>query len=155
MALCRKRQEVRADVLRFLRRVRSRRHELQQTEDWVTDLWYVWLSESAEHSALVSRDYLSFDDFRALHDLNLRGGAAADPDAYRIPLLDALVIAWKRPIRDTRGLRDIRDIRDKLCCQERENAEAPPSYLESGARPQQNQYSKIFNNLQFEEEASF
>jgi len=92
---CRKRQRVHASIIDFIKDRSIWRDELQITDDWVNDLWYIWLSVSPNNVALVRDNYVNDKDFQRLFEF-ANGGKHASQ--YRISLWQMLEYAWYRPV---------------------------------------------------------
>lgn len=92
---CRERQRVHAAIIAFVLVIDRRRYELQITEDWVSDMWYMWLAQNAAHTQLVSNNYVDYADFVELCAYAKNGGTS---DAYHISFFRALYYVWKKPL---------------------------------------------------------
>jgi len=162
--LCRTRQRIHVQVLRFLTARLGERARLQQTRDWVTDLWYLWLCEAPRENAdMVRRDYISYDDFRELYDLVRRG---VRPDDYSIGIVSALSYAWHRPVHHAAPTNTTSDPLDRIgegeqqirlgkswnrwCTGDTQDERRTNLPLSSGASSSSR--ITVFNNLQYQDE---
>lgn len=93
---CCKRRQVHVGVIVFIRERGRSRKKLQITEDWITDMWYMWLSASAGNSKLVDDNYLNYADFRRLFFF---AETRKSIDKYKISIWDMFAYVWYRPVK--------------------------------------------------------
>lgn len=82
-------------VIEFARRCERRRAELQLSDDWVCDMWYLWLTHHPAHKFVVRANYMDLADFSRLCRMSEAGVTAV---TYRIGVLERVYYMWNKRV---------------------------------------------------------